>query len=82
MNGNQIVAFPLDGPDWDAMVAKSKFADWPVFGKSPKGHIGLQDHGDQVSYRNIKIKHLIDLKGSLSLIPAHRGPTNFCCYGS
>lgn len=60
MNGHQIVAFPLDGPDWEAMVAKSKFADWPVFGKSPKGHIGLQDHGDQVSYRNVKIKHLIN----------------------
>ena len=60
MNGHQIVEFTLDGPEWDEMVAQSKFADWPVFGKSPKGHIGLQDHGDQVAYRNVKIKHLVD----------------------
>ena len=60
MNGHQIVEFPLHGPEWANMVAQSKFADWPIFGKSPKGHIGLQDHGDQVSYRNIKIKHLIN----------------------
>ena len=60
MNGHQIVEFPLHGDQWTEMVAKSKFADWPVFGKSPKGHIGLQDHGDRVAYRNIKIKHLVD----------------------
>lgn len=60
MNGHQIVEFPLDGPEWEQMVAQSKFADWPVFGKSPKGHIGLQDHGDKVAYRHVKIKPLVD----------------------
>jgi len=60
MNGHKIIEFSPDGPTWDAMVADSKFADWPIFGKSPKGHIGLQDHGDSVAYRNIKIKHLLD----------------------
>lgn len=60
MNGHQIVEFPLDGPQWHDMVAQSKFANWPVFGKSPKGYIGLQDHGDQVSYRKIMVRHLIN----------------------
>ena len=58
MNGEVIVTFPLHGPEWEAMVAGSKFADWPVFGQFATGHIGLQDHGDMVSYRNIKIKRL------------------------
>ncbi|KRO66571.1 MAG: glycosyl hydrolase [Cryomorphaceae bacterium BACL21 MAG-121220-bin10] len=58
MNGQVIVEFPLHGPKWEAMVAASKFADWPVFGKFATGHIGLQDHGDVVAYRNIKIKRL------------------------
>ncbi|MBT8238053.1 MAG: DUF1080 domain-containing protein, partial [Croceitalea sp.] len=43
---------------WDAMVAKSKFADWEGFGKYQTGRIGLQDHGDIVAFRNIKIKEL------------------------
>lgn len=58
LNGTQIVTFPLGNQAWDEMVAASKFAGWEGFGKYPTGKIGLQDHGDQVSYRNIKIKPL------------------------
>jgi hypothetical protein len=58
LNGVDIVNFPVEGQEWDAMVAKSKFADWEGFGKSHTGKIGLQFHGDMVSYRNIKIKEL------------------------
>jgi hypothetical protein len=43
---------------WDEMVSKSKFADWEGFGKFTNGKIALQDHGDQVAFRNIKIKEL------------------------
>lgn len=58
LNDVEIVTFPLHGPEWDALVANSKFKTWKVFGKFKTGKIGLQDHGDVVSYRNIKIKEL------------------------
>ncbi|MCL6266850.1 3-keto-disaccharide hydrolase [Flagellimonas myxillae] len=58
LNGTKIVEFPVHGDAWDAMVADSKFADWEGFGAYKTGKIGLQDHGDTVSYRNIKIKEL------------------------
>ncbi len=58
LNGMVIVDFPVHGEQWDAMIANSKFKDWEGFGKYSTGHIGLQDHGDKVSYRNIKIKKL------------------------
>jgi cytochrome c len=40
------------------MIAGSKFKDMPGFGLAPKGKIALQDHGDKVWYRNIKIKEI------------------------
>lgn len=58
LNGTEIVTFPVGNDAWNAMVSKSKFADWEYFGKYTTGKIGLQDHGDVVSYRNIKIKEL------------------------
>ena len=41
---------------WDAALAASKFADVEGFGLAPEGHITLQDHGDLVWYRNVKIR--------------------------
>lgn len=58
LNGKEAYTFPVHGDAWDTMVANSKFADWKGFGKYKEGHIGLQDHGDKVWYRNIKIKRL------------------------
>ena len=58
LNDVEIVTFPLSGPEWDALVANSKFATWKDFAKLKTGKIGLQDHGDGVSYRNIKIREL------------------------
>ncbi len=58
LNGKKIVQFPVHGPEWDKMVSNSKFADWEGFGAFKTGKIGLQDHGDKVAFRNIKIKEL------------------------
>ncbi len=56
LNGYKVVETTLYDDAWFAMLANSKFADWPDFGKTPGGHIVLQDHGDKVWFRNIKIK--------------------------
>lgn len=58
LNGTIIVEFPVNGPQWDAMVENSKFKGWEGFGAFKTGHIGLQDHGDKVWYRHVKIKPL------------------------
>lgn len=58
LNGTEIVTFPVEGPAWDSMVENSKFKGWEGFGAYPTGHIALQDHGDKVWFRNIKIKNL------------------------
>ena len=58
LNDTEMVTFPVQGEKWDAMVADSKFAGWEGFGKFTTGKIGLQDHGNLVAFRNIKIKQL------------------------
>lgn len=58
MNGTKVVEFTMHTPEWDAMVAASKFKTMPDFGKATKGRICLQDHGDKVWFRNIKIKEI------------------------
>ena len=58
LNGKTIVSTTMWTPEWEALVAKSKFKDMPGFGKYKKGKIALQDHGDLVSFRNITIKKL------------------------
>ncbi|PCJ92830.1 MAG: glycosyl hydrolase [Flavobacteriaceae bacterium] len=58
LNGVEIVTFSVNDPEWSEMVSTSKFADWETFGKYTTGKIGLQDHGNEVAFRNIKIKEL------------------------
>lgn len=58
LNGTVIVEFEPHGESWDALIAKSKFKNSKVFGKYQTGHLGLQDHGDKVWYKDIKIKEL------------------------
>jgi hypothetical protein len=58
LNGMKVVEAELGSPDWEARVRESKFAKMPRYGRNQSGHIGLQDHGDRVAYRNIKIRVL------------------------
>jgi cytochrome c len=58
LNGYKLVEFEMHTDEWNKLVASSKFKDMPDFGKASKGHLALQDHGDQVWYRNIKIRDL------------------------
>lgn len=58
LNGVKMAETSYGDDAWKQTVAGSKFKQWPMFGTFAKGHIALQDHGDQVWYRNIKIKPL------------------------
>ena len=58
MNGTKYVEYVKGSADWDAKVAASKFSKFLQFGKPTKGHLCLQDHGNLVSFRNVKIKSL------------------------
>ena len=58
MNGKLYYEYVKGSKDWDERVAKSKFAKMPKFGKPTSGVICLQDHGNPVSFRNIKIREV------------------------
>jgi hypothetical protein len=58
MNGVKYYEFVKGSADWKKKVASSKFARMPHFGVPTKGHLCLQDHGNEVAYRNIKIRSL------------------------
>ena len=58
LNGIKIIEFERGTQMWRALVAYSKYDQWPAFGEAASGHILLQDHGDEVSFRNIKILEL------------------------
>lgn len=58
LNGVVVVSTTLWTPEWEALIAESKFKEMPGFGKYKKGKIALQDHGDVVHYRNLVIKKL------------------------
>jgi 3-keto-disaccharide hydrolase len=58
LNGVKVVQAELGSPDWEARFKLSKFAKLPRYGRNASGHIGLQDHGDRVAYRNIKVRPL------------------------
>ena len=58
LNGQRIVQFEIGSPEMKALIAKSKYKDIQGFGDATSGHILLQDHGDEVSFRNLKIRTL------------------------
>ncbi len=56
LNGQKLFEYELGSADWNERLAKSKFATMPLYGRASEGHIGLQDHGDKVEFRNIRIR--------------------------
>jgi hypothetical protein len=58
LNGKKVIAADLASPEGKALIAASKFKDWPRFASLSRGHIALQEHGHVVSYRSIKIRDL------------------------
>jgi hypothetical protein len=58
LNGFKTVEYERGTQMWRALVDHSKYTIWTKFGEAPKGHILLQDHGDAVSFRSIKIREL------------------------
>ena len=58
LNGVKVVEYNNTGDNWRSMIAASKFKEMPRFGSATSGHIALQDHGDPVWYRNIRIREL------------------------
>lgn len=58
LDGAKAVEYERGTQMWNALVAYSKYRDWPGFGNAAEGHILLQDHGNEVWFKNIKIKVL------------------------
>ncbi len=57
-NGERVLHYERWTNEWNEMVANSKFAEHPEFGQAKEGHLSLQDHGDVVMFRNLKIRRL------------------------
>ena len=58
LNGVKVVSIERGSDEWNALAAASKFADMPGYGKFEEGYLVLQDHGDPVWYRNIRVRDL------------------------
>jgi hypothetical protein len=58
LNGIKVVSYERGSPDYVERISRSKYRDLPAFGMAEKGRILLQDHGDEVHFRSIKIRTL------------------------
>jgi hypothetical protein len=60
LNGHKVVEYDMDSAGFHEKVKGSKFGKWPAFAAKREGHLALQDHGDPVTFKNIRIKRLDD----------------------
>ena len=58
LNGVKVAAYQIGTPEFAAMVAASKFRQWPPFATGQTGAIALQNHGDDVAFKNVKVRVL------------------------
>ncbi|MEN9509632.1 MAG: hypothetical protein RLZZ621_2195, partial [Gemmatimonadota bacterium] len=58
LNGARVVTYELGSPDWDARRRASKFENTDTYGRATRGYLVLQDHGDRVAFRNVRIREL------------------------
>ena len=58
LNGVKVVEYEWGSDAFNAAVAQSKFKNTPEWGRDPRGHIALQDHHDEIWFRNVKIREL------------------------
>ena len=58
MNGELLCSYQIGSKDWKDRVSKSKFKNWSQFGKIDEGHVCFQDHGNEVWFRNLRIRSL------------------------
>ncbi len=60
LNGKKVLEIQMHSDRWKKLVENSKFNQWKQFAQAQKGHICLQDHGDPVSFKNLRIRRLED----------------------
>jgi len=56
LNDKKTIEYTKGSPEFKARIAESKYKDFSFFGNDHKGHILLQDHGDEVSFKNIRVR--------------------------
>jgi hypothetical protein len=58
LNGMKMLEYEMWSADWKERVKKSKFNQWPEYGMQKTGHLVLQNHGDHVQFRNLRVRRL------------------------